>query len=55
MNTLSIETCYQALSELELPDLVRLSILNEFGPSFAGKVSCTLLESTTCQRLLPSA
>ena len=55
MNILSVETCYQALSELELPDLVRLSILNEFGPSFARKVSCTLLESTTCERLLPSA
>jgi hypothetical protein len=55
MNTMSVETCYQSLSQLELPDLVRLSILNEFGPEFADKPSFSLLETTTSHRLLKPA
>ncbi|HEY9745650.1 MAG TPA: hypothetical protein V6C99_05485 [Oculatellaceae cyanobacterium] len=48
------ETCYETLSQLELPDLVRLSILNEFGPQFADKPGYNLLETAACQRLLTS-
>lgn len=51
MNTISPEACYQALSELELPDLVRLSILNEFGPQFARKPGFLFLETMLYRQL----
>lgn len=49
VNTMPIETCYQTLDQLELPDLVQFSILNEFGPQFAQKASFSLLEKLLSQ------
>jgi hypothetical protein len=51
MNTISPESCYQALSQLELADLARFSILNEFGPQFARKPGFPLLETMLHRRL----
>lgn len=51
VHTMTPEHCYESLEQLQLPDLVRLSILNEFGPQFAHKPGFTLLESTVQQRM----
>lgn len=51
VNTMQADTCYQTLSELALSDMVRLTILNEFGPEFAQKTGFPLLETATHHRL----
>ena len=54
VNTMPIETCYRTLAQLALPDLIQLSLLNEFGPQFARKASFSLLEKLLSQQLCGS-
>lgn len=50
---MNMETCYQLASQLELNELVDLSILNEFGPTFADKSSFVWLSQHVSHRLVP--
>ena len=34
---MDINTCYELINQLQPDDMVRFSVLNEFGPSFAKK------------------
>jgi hypothetical protein len=47
----SVDTCYQLASQLELDEMVRISILNEFGPNFEGKAAYQWLNRNMSRRL----
>lgn len=51
---MDMDACYQAASQLQLDDMVHVSILNEFGPEFAKKAAFQWLNRTMTLRLAQS-
>ncbi len=51
MQQLTVDSCYELAGQLDLDDLVQVSILNEFGPRFEEKPAFVWLSRSVSQRL----
>lgn len=51
MQTMTIDTCYRVISELEMTEMIRISILNEFGPQFEQRAAYQWLNRAMGQTL----
>ena len=55
VNRMDAEASYKALTSLKLDDMVRFSVLNEFGEGFSKKKACDFLIKATIERFAIAA